>query len=349
MLHDAALARPHVQPQAVRTVADDAPSAAPRSGDPSTEPSADLLLDPSAGAATVARARDAEALAEPVLLLSALGIPHSLVPDGEDLALVVPAALEARVRAELDGLGRDEAAAALPVAMRGGSRAGIPAALVLLLSHYLLQRLPDALHARLLALGELDSGRLRSGELFRAVTALTLHADLAHVVGNAVATAIFVTAVGDWIGPGLALACTLLAGVLGNAVAAWVDPAHHSIGFSTATFGALGLTSVFGFVARYRDRIGRRRAWLALGGGVALLAVLGAGERSDLLAHILGLVMGALLGLVVSGPRRARSRSAGTPNAIELGAVGQLVSAAFAIALIVGAWAWAVQLGSASR
>ena len=72
-------------------------------------------------------------------------------------------------------------------------------------------------------------------------------------------------------------------------------------------------------------------------------------QRIDLLAHILGVVAGAVLGLIVSGPRRAlsRSRTTGIPNAIDLGAAGQVVSALFAVALVAGAWV--AQLGSAPR
>ena len=134
------------------------------------------------------------------------------------------------------------------------------------------------------------------------------------------------SAAGDWVGPGLALLCTVLVGVLGNAAAVVIDPHHLSIGFSTATFGALGLTSVFGFVARYRDRVQRKRAWLALGAGVALLAMTGAGERSDLLAHIFGLGAGALVGVLV------------TRAEIRLDVRGQVVAALLAIALLVLAW-----------
>ena len=41
------------------------------------------------------------------------------------------------------------------------------------------------------------------GAWWRAVTALTLHADVWHVVGNAVASLVFVSAIGRWLGSGL--------------------------------------------------------------------------------------------------------------------------------------------------
>jgi rhomboid protease GluP len=40
-----------------------------------------------------------------------------------------------------------------------------------------------------------------SGEVWRTVTALTLHADLAHVLSNAIASLVLVSAVDWWLGP----------------------------------------------------------------------------------------------------------------------------------------------------
>jgi membrane associated rhomboid family serine protease len=184
-----------------------------------------------------------------------------------------------------------------------------------------------ARRAAIYAAGELDATRVRAGELARVVTALCLHADPAHAIGNAIATAIFVSAAGDWIGPGLALLLTLLSGAIGNSLAAALDASHRAIGFSTATFGALGLSAVFGFVARYRDHIARRRAWLVLGAGVALLALLGAGERSDLLAHLLGLGAGGALGAGIARMPRRTVRAG-----------GEIAMAALALLLVAASW-----------
>lgn len=270
------------------------------------------------------RALDAEALEPSVLVLAALGIPYSVLPDGGELVLLVESTHADRARLELDRE-RVEAAEPAPV-LRHGIRGGLPAAVALVGWHALLALLPVGARAAIYTAGQLDAVKVRAGELARMATALTLHADLSHVVGNAIATAIFVSAAGDWVGPGLALLCTVLVGILGNAAAVAIDPHHLSIGFSTATFGALGLTSVFGFVARYRDRVQRKRAWLALGAGLALLAMTGAGERSDLLAHIFGLVAGALVGAIVARAGR------------RVDTVGQTVAALLAVAAIAIAW-----------
>ena len=79
------------------------------------------------------------------------------------------------------------------------------------------------------------------GELWRAVTALTLHADGAHVAGNAVLGAVFGSAVSRSLGPGVALAWVIAAGTLGNFINAWKHTdSHVSVGASTAVLGAVG-------------------------------------------------------------------------------------------------------------
>ena len=59
---------------------------------------------------------------------------------------------------------------------------------------------------------------MRAGELWRAVTALCLHADLAHLTANALFGSFFLAAAGRSLGAGLALALVTLAGAGGNAV-----------------------------------------------------------------------------------------------------------------------------------
>jgi membrane associated rhomboid family serine protease len=140
--------------------------------------------------------------------------------------------------------------------------------------------------------GSADAVRMLHGEWWRAVTALTLHADLEHVAANAVAIAIFLGAVARRLGPAVATWATLAAGVAGNFATALALPGGHvSIGASTAVFGALGILSML--------QVPRRSAWLTLGAGVALLGLLGTGARSDLLAHLFGFTFGLLEGLAL--------------------------------------------------
>ncbi len=145
------------------------------------------------------------------------------------------------------------------------------------------------------------SARILAGEVWRAITALTLHADLAHVLGNATAGALFLFAVFDAFGFGVGGALALAAGALGNLANALVQaPSHVTIGASTAVFGALGLLAGRALVLR-RTSLRGRPAWLPIGAALALLAMLGTeGQRVDLWAHGLGLAAGVVLGALAS-------------------------------------------------
>jgi membrane associated rhomboid family serine protease len=170
--------------------------------------------------------------------------------------------------------------------------------------------------------GAADAARMMQGEWWRAATALTLHADVAHAAANAVALAVFVGAVARRLGPALATWLALAAGIAGNALTALVvRHAHASIGASTAVFGALGTLSAL--------QVPRRSAWLTLGVGVALLGLLGTGERADLFAHLLGFAVGVVVGLPVR--RMAPPRRSLLQPALAL----------LAVALLALAWRWA--------
>ncbi|MFQ5657245.1 MAG: rhomboid family intramembrane serine protease [Candidatus Methylomirabilales bacterium] len=149
--------------------------------------------------------------------------------------------------------------------------------------------------------GSADASRILGGELWRTITALTLHADARHVLANAIAGALVLSAVCRLLGPGLGSAVVLLAGAGGNLVNALVHGSLHvSVGASTSVFGAVGVLVGLG-VARRRGRGAPwRRAWVPVAAGLALLAMLGTGPRVDLLAHLFGLLVGGLLGVVVA-------------------------------------------------
>src|SRR5574341_1050112 len=90
--------------------------------------------------------------------------------------------------------------------------------------------------------GSADAERILQGELFRTVTALTLHADVAHALSNAVAVALFLSAVSSILGAGLGSAFVLLAGAGGNLANAFLQGSPYvAVGASTAVFGAVGL------------------------------------------------------------------------------------------------------------
>jgi membrane associated rhomboid family serine protease len=149
--------------------------------------------------------------------------------------------------------------------------------------------------------GSADAERILLGELWRTVTALTLHADFAHVLANALVGAVFLSAVCGALGAGVGCALVLLSGAGGNLANALFQSSHHlSVGASTAVFGAVGLLSGLAVARRRRQQSLRRHAWVPIGAGLAILAMLGTtGERVDLWAHLFGLLVGGVLGIPV--------------------------------------------------
>ncbi|MFP6641623.1 MAG: rhomboid family intramembrane serine protease [Myxococcota bacterium] len=147
-------------------------------------------------------------------------------------------------------------------------------------------------------LGDASSSRILEGQWWRTLTALFLHADLGHAVGNALFGAYFITAVTRSFGDGLGLLLVLLSGALGNAFNAWDQGGgHHSIGASTAVFGAIGLLVGSALIGRNRAGLRGSRLIAPLGAGLGLLAMLGvSGVRVDIWAHAYGLVAGAVMG-----------------------------------------------------
>ena len=148
--------------------------------------------------------------------------------------------------------------------------------------------------------GSADADRILLGELWRTVTALTLHANLAHALSNAIGITLFLGALSSILGPGLASALVLLAGAGGNLANALVHgSAHVSVGASTSVFGAVGMLGGLGLARRGRKKVPRRRAWVPVAAALALLAMLGTGgERVDVLAHLFGFLFGGVLGLL---------------------------------------------------
>jgi membrane associated rhomboid family serine protease len=236
-------------------------------------------------------------------VLEAMAIPHRIAPTETGFAVLVPPRMVAPAIAALDAHDREIAEGPpreLPVPDHGPSLVGAAMAITLVAFFVVSGPRAGADAAGWFRLGSATAQRIvRNHEWWRAVTALTLHADGMHVAGNAIASLIFVTALGRWLGGGIALLATLLAGMAGNLLTAYLyTKTHNSVGASTATFGALGILGGLQFVRRFRDAsVGRmRRALLGIAAALGLLAMLGVGERSDVVAHATGLGFGVLLG-----------------------------------------------------
>ena len=155
-----------------------------------------------------------------------------------------------------------------------------------------------------------SASRILAGEVWRTVTALGLHSNALHLAGNMVGIALFGSAVCGIAGWGIGALMILFSGALGNfANALFYETRHVSIGASTAVFGALGILAGYQFLTKIKHPRQRVKAWLPLAGGLALLAILGSGTESDIMAHLFGFFSGILLGLgytlVGRRPKRA--------------------------------------------
>ena len=267
------------------------------------------------------------------LVLESAGIPYQLRGDAAHWVLIVPSCDEVSALETLDAYDRENpispaAAAAAPE--YGRTCAGILMALSLLAFYAMTSWSGGA--AAWTRQGNASALRILEGEWWRTATALTLHASVAHVASNAVSCALFATVVCRALGPGVGLWLMLLAGAGGNALNAILrGPPHSAVGASTAVFGAVGTLGTLQFMSRYRLGASRRAAWVPIAAALALLAMLGTGAQTDVLAHLFGLLTGGLLGVAAS---RIRPRPPGraTQFALVLAAMATL-AAAWAAAL----------------
>ena len=138
------------------------------------------------------------------------------------------------------------------------------------------------------------------GQVDRCLTALFLHANLGHLLGNMLGLMIFGGAAALTWGAAPAWLWIVLSASLGNLVNAILyQSGHMSIGASTAVFSAIGLLSIRAFYLRYNDRRSRMRAWLPLAAGLALFAMIGSSQNADVTAHLFGLLAGMAIGWLV--------------------------------------------------
>ncbi len=269
---------------------------------------------------------------ERALVLTSLDIPHRILQSESGFLIVVPDDFAERAKFELWQYAeenRPPKPARAPVSLRYHD--ATPGVLFYIGTIGLFAWLAgEAAFGRdWLAAGRIDGVQLRAGELWRTFTALTLHLNLKHLLGNMGFGALFGFFAGRLAGNGIAWLTIVLAAALANGLNTMLlDVSHRSIGASTAVFAALGLVS--GFV--WRGKLMAQDRWpYRLGpivGGIALLAFTGTGtENTDVGAHLAGFVCGFGAGvlLIRAAPLLDNDRV-------------QSLSAAFAIALIAGSW-----------
>lgn len=269
---------------------------------------------------------------ERLLLLESLGIRAVALADARAFALWVGPDDAHRAHVELARYALENRAAPPPPRVQLHRSAWLGS-----LAYLLATFVPSALAAQSafgldwLASGALDGTRVRAGEVWRAVTALTLHADLAHFASNAGFGAVFGALAARVYGPGRAWLAILVAATCANLLeAAGLPAARTSIGASTAVFAALGLLCIFRWPdLRRTARTGVRGASIVA--ALVLLALLGTGDaRTDVAAHALGFVAGMATGLAWQAAPRLAQVGDRTAGALALAVLGTAWLAALA-------------------
>jgi membrane associated rhomboid family serine protease len=185
-------------------------------------------------------------------------------------------------------------------------------------------------------LGAAHAARIREGQWWQCVTALTLHSGPVHLISNLSIGGTFIILLCRELGSGTAWSLLLASGTLGNLINAWVQsPDHRSVGASTAVFGAVGILAALSMV-RYRHHL-QRRWFVPIAAGMSLLAILGTeGKQTDLGAHLFGFVTGVVFGMAAEFLVGKYGRP---------GAILNILLAVLSGALVVAAWWAAIELG----
>lgn len=277
------------------------------------------------------RSADAERCRQRTLALSAVGIAFDVRQESGEFVVDVADADEERGRAELDAydLENAETVRPRPVVFQGGS--GVPAVVGFIVALVLIalaaQR--ELFGCDWFQAGKASAGQIQLGQWWRTVTALTLHADWAHLMTNLVVGGVVCLLTGQLLGPGLAVLSILLSGAAGNLLNALTrNPEHTSVGASTAVFAGVGLVAAQTWWGRYRHTSAMER-WVPLIGGLLLLSFLGTGgERTDVAAHGWGFFCGAITGALLGTHVQA---------VIRRGRI-QLVCGAVAMFILAASW-----------
>lgn len=274
------------------------------------------------------------------LALRAVGIPHRLTPLRKGWRLDVHRDFMDLAVDEVLNFAQENPPEAPPEAARPISRRVVwQTALIMLLGalfHTVCSRpLPslDLYPETWVTHGAADASAIMAGEWWRTVTALTLHADAAHMAGNALIGGVFMVLFCSEAGFALGWSVFLLSGALGNLLNAAAHLVNHvSVGASTAVFGVVAALGAYR--AMREHGVSFRRTVAPVVAGLALLAMLGVGgERTDLGAHAFGFLAGLPLGLL-----------AGSEIGVRLAAHPALprLCGALSIALPLAAWAAAL-------
>jgi membrane associated rhomboid family serine protease len=274
-----------------------------------------------------------ESLAEASLVLTAMSIEHRVEAEERVWGLLVPLPLAMNATTQLQKYRLENRYLPPPPKTVFDIDSGWYGVLGYLVVIWMLPWLEANWAYGWREVGNMHAGLVRDGEWWRCITALTLHADLGHIVANSFFGAAFGLFVGRHLGSGFGWLLVLVSGALGNAMNAWLQPDEfRSIGASTATFAALGLGPAYVWRRGYFRGRGWRRNFMPVFAAIALLAYTGVGgENTDVVAHFMGFAAGVGSGVL-----------AATFDVRRLGVSGQYLAGMAATGLAALAWSYAV-------
>jgi membrane associated rhomboid family serine protease len=305
------------------------------------------LNDPQSTWTEVSRSPNERSSREHSLVLQAMGVRHIAAHDLDQHVLLVPTEAAPFAREQLERYDRENKGwppvEETPIAISEGVHAAIVYAGSIVLV-FLLER-QSSFGLDWYGAGRAQAESIRDGQWWRALTALTLHADALHLAGNLVFGAVLGVILAQSIGVGLAWLGFVATGAIGNLVNAFAQsPSHASIGASTAVFGALGIQVAYEWMRRRELGYRRWRRWAPLIMGLVWLGWFGTGgvehsltktvdeqmrdidnalRQTDVMAHVFGFASGLAIGagLGLRKQRIALSRRAQTILAIAAPAV----------------------------
>lgn len=148
-----------------------------------------------------------------------------------------------------------------------------------------------------------SSNILEQSQYYRLLTALTLHADLVHLLGNCMLGGFLLHFYFLLLGNGIGIASLITTSVAANYLNVLLHgTGHNSVGFSTAVFSVIGILSALNY--RHYKFSRPERLVLPIMAGATMLAMLGSsGERTDLGAHFFGLLVGLVCGSILGFDR----------------------------------------------
>ena len=239
------------------------------------------------------------------LVLASQSIPTRLEADGEETYWLEVAEADAAKAREVLSLFQSEnrrwrwqrRIPTTPLVFHWGSLIWVA---VILSLHAVISRNPALYDA-----GIMNATSVRNGEWWRPITAVTLHADTAHLTANAMSGFLFLgIAMGYW-GAGIGLLAALLAGVAGN-FAGWAvyQETARIVGASGMIMGAIGLLAVAPIPVGSLRRLPLQVLLRGLTPAAFLFVLMGFGPGTDWIGHTAGFIAGMLFGLVLHPLRR---------------------------------------------